>query len=339
MDHNEQSFTVLEVQGYINALTLAVDLFNNSNREIRQIEEVRSQINGRVTMVEKEQVTTIDPLPRMDNRRAMCILQALADETISQFTHYRMHNNPVPAIAQALRDCAVPDPLDLLLAENFLCSDIVDGVVLEFNRQLSHHISGHPWRQWQLMATPRLMALIGGKDFRIAEWERYHGGEYAEGDEFLRVNITSTANFIQHQIATGLNIPHDKVPIYDLMLDGLRRQCPELIFQNDYSLYPNMIAAMGVRNYEAFYHTYIREPIESFVMMFMHGHMDRDNWMMRGEQYNAEFTTTNQLVLTRRSRSVDLDERRYRELRQSVDAGDWLPEREIRWMEQYERLR
>jgi hypothetical protein len=331
MQQNEQSFIVLDVQGYINALITAVDIYNQGDRQIRFIDD-HSDANN-------ETIVTVDPLPRMDQSRAIRIIHALADENLSQHVHYRTHNSPIYEIAQALRDCAVPVADDILLTENFLCLDTVDGVVLELTRQLGYHISGYPWRQWQLMGTSRMVALIGGKDFRISEWERFHGNEYTQDDEFLRVNITSTVNVIHHSIGQALNLPADHIPVYQMVLDGLRRHCPDFVFQNDHGLYPKMIAAMGVSDYESFYQTFIREPLESFVMMFLHGHLERDNWQLRNEQYNAEFTTDYQLVLTRRSRSATGDELRYRDIRQSVDAGDWLPERDIRWMEEYERLR
>lgn len=340
MQQNEQSFIVLDVQGYVNALIFVVDLFNKSgNYEVRKIEEQTSRINGAVSRVESEVSVTMEPLPRLDTTRAMQIVQALADETLSQLTMYRVHANPVPMIAQALRDCINPTDDDVILAENFLCNDTVDGVVLELARQVGQHVAGNPWRQWQMLAAPRMMAMVGGKDFRVAEWEKQHGNEYGDGDEFLRVNITSTVNFIQYSIAHGLNIPLDHIPIHALVLDGLRRHCPDFVFKNNYTLYPRMLSSMGVTDYESFYQAFIREPIESFVMMFLHHNLERDHWLERGERYNAEFTETYQLVVTRRSQTVGLEERRYRDLRQSVDAGDWLPDREIRWMEEYERIR
>ncbi len=321
MQKDEQCFIVLDVNGYINALKHAVNVFNQTGLELKVVQGT-------------EEVTVhLDPLPTLCTTRALRVLYALVEETVSQHVHYRLHSNPVPVIAQTLRDCAVPSDEDCMMTENFLCNETVDGVVLELTRQVSHHISGQPWRQWQVMSSSHMLALIGGKDFRVAEWERFHGHDYRSEDELLRVNITSTVNIIQYSIGYDLAIPIDNIPIHALVLDTLRSHCPEFVFKNDHTLYPSMLDGMGVSDYEAFYRKHLREPIESFVLMFLHSQLEPF------ENYDAELTDDFLLVVTRRSKTRSQEERLYRELRQSIDAGDWLPEREIRWMRQYERTR
>jgi len=329
MHNDEQSFTVLDVRGYVNGLIAATHQYTVNPMVVNLTTTHVHPTTGVATDVEERRV--LDPLPPLNQPRAMMILTALTEEIISQMSFYKLRYDPLPAIAQALLDKAVPEDNDYIIAEEFICNDAVDTVLIELSRQVGFYINAQTWRQWEVASTHQLMGLIGGKDFRVAEWELYHGAGYRKDNEALRVNLLPTKDYIQSTLNHALNTPYGQLPMHGVVVDALSRHNTHHRFEKAPMLPLIELKHLGFAQYSEFYHRFVSEPIDSFILLFLQNRLDPN------QSYVLELTVDFQLIATQRDHTPNEEQRHYRELRANVDAGDWVPEREIRWMNSYEK--
>lgn len=329
MQLDEQSFTVLETRGYVNALVAATYRYTQNPIQLN-VTETRWDEHQKV-FVDHETVRAFDPVPPMNQPRAMMILNALCEEILSQCTLYRTPFDPLSIITQALMDKAVPDEMDYNIAEEFICNEIVDSAFMEFRRQVTALIGTQGWRQWEVVGTNTIMGLIGGKDFRVAEWERYHGDDYRVDNEILRVNLTPTMNCIRYQLEKQLGPMANQIPIHPVLIHALGQHNSHHKFDNPPPLPLMELGNLGFKTYDEFYHRFISDPVDSFTLLFMQNRLDRNL------NYKLELRPDYILVVTQKDATPGEEQRYYLDLRTSVDSGDWIPEREMKWMYEYER--
>ncbi len=334
----QNTFIVLDTQGFMNALIHASEYYARRPivaRECRVTGQYRQMdVGGRLATrwetSEEDVESVIPPITTLTRPRAMLVMKALIDECVSQSVRYRTPTSPIPNVAQALRDCAIPEDEDLLLAENFLSHELVDTTVIELHRMLGNHIGGQAWRQWDVFDTPSMLALIGGQDYRIAEWERQHGHSEADEDG-LSVDISTVANYIHQQLARHIGEAAHHIPLRPMLMDAIRRRYPRVVFGQDGPCTEELLLGMGVPSYEEFFQRFVDPVMKDFDLMFL-----RSN-LQPFMPYRAEMTQTFTVRFYHAELPQDEEASYFEDLRQSIVRGDWIPERDRRRLEEYER--
>lgn len=331
-------FVVLDTMGYVNALIHASEAYTKKPfvaQESRvtgqyRLEDMGGQQVSRFETIEEDVEITVPPVTKLTRPRALLIVKALVDEYVSQTVRYRTPVSPVVNIAQALRDCAIPENADMLLAEDFLTNELVDTTVIELHRMLNTHIGSEVWRQWDVFDTPSMLALIGGQDYRIADWERTHG--YSEDEnECLTVDISTVANYIYQQLYTHIGEASRHIPLRPMLMDAIRRRYPRVVFGQDGPCTEEILLNMGVPSYEEFFQRFVDPVMKDFDLMFL-----RSN-IKPFMPYRAELTQTFTVRFYHSELPQNEEASYFEELRQSIVRGDWIPERERRRLEEYER--
>lgn len=334
----QQTFLVIDSNGFVNALIQASHDYVTEPPLVTQITRVQTGTRTTPTgtfPIYEEQETEVPaaPIAPLDRLRAIGILQALTDECLSQILYYRTHRSPVQAVARYLRNCAVPTAQDLELADHYLCIPTVDSVVIELHRQITQHVGDELWRQWDLVPVPHLVGLIGGKDYRIAEWERHQQMRTATAPNQVTVSIATLANYILQQLLGRFGPHASQLPLQSIIAEALQRYYPQLVFSDLPEIPLEQLRQWGYPHYNQFYFDYVRTVMDAFHSTFLASRIDPD------QLYTAQITPGFVLVLTPAGGSKQTEERRYHDLKFSLSNGDWIPERDRRWLEEYERTR
>lgn len=334
----QNTFIVLDTQGLMNALIHASEDYIRRPIVAQECrvsgQYCQVDVGGRVARrwetTEEDIETVISPITKLTRPRAMLIMKALIDECISQTVRYRAPASPLAYIAQALRDCAIPEDTDLQLAEHFLSHDLVDTTVIELHRLLTTHIDNQTWRQWDVFDTPTMLALIGGQDYRIAEWERQHG-QHDEDADGMSVDISTVANYIYQQLTRHIGDAARHIPLRPMLMDAIRRRYPRVVFGQDGPFTEELLLGLGVPSYEEFFQRFVDPVMKDFDLMFLR--VNLKPFM----PYRAEMTQTFTVRFYHAELPHDEEASYFEDLRQSIVRGDWIPERERRRLEEYER--
>jgi hypothetical protein len=326
----EQSFIVLETTGYLNTL---IEASHDCAREtVTALKPITRQVfvDGKVEITYDDEEIPLEPIKPLSRPRAMKLLAALVEECVSQYVRYRMARSPLPAIAAALRDTVTPSGYDYVVAEHFLCMPEVDSMVIEMTRQIGFHVAEDTWRQWDIAATPYMIGLIGGQDYRIAEWERAHGVDPDENMK-LTVDISAVVNYLHTQLTGHYGEVARKIPLRAVVMDAIHRRFPKVEFQPFEAVPFDLFASLGIESYELFYEKFIHEVMDAFGVTFLLTRIDRTI------HYRAEITGNFTLVFYASERPKNEEALYFHELKQSIERGDWVPERERRRLDDYER--
>lgn len=331
-------FVVLDLTGPLNVLMRVSEHYAQHSHTVidtRVIGEYQHVNVGyeRVSQfkVREEDVeVTIPPITPLDRPRAMLIVRALVEEYLSQTLRYREPESATTVIAQALRDCAIPEAHDMYLAEDFLTHETIDSMLIDLHLQLGKHLNGEQWRQWEVFETSRMMALVGGQDYRIVEYHRQHGMEDRAEGEVLSVEINTVANYIHQQLCVRIGEAAKQIPLRPMLIDAITRRYPRIAFGLQQAAHEHAMR-LGVMSYEAFFREFIDPVMKDFDLMFLRINIDPHR------PYTAEITQGFTLRLYHAELPADEEARACEELRQSIERGDWIPERERRRLEAYER--
>lgn len=284
----------------------------------------------RFKVVEEDVEITVPPITPLDRPRAMLVVWALINEFLSQSLRYREPEDPTNAIAQALRDCAIPEDHDLQLAVDFMTHESIDAMLIDLHLQLGQHVNGQQWRQWEVFETPRFMALVGGQDYRIVEYHRQHGLEDQYEGEAFAVNIQTVANYIHQQLTSIIGGASTQIPLRPMLVDAITRRYPRVDFGVQYTTQEHAMF-FGVDSYERFFQEFIDPVMKDFDLMFLRTNVNPH------QCYTAEITPNFTLRFHHAEVTRDEETREYEELRQAFERGDWIPERDRRRLEEYLR--
>lgn len=310
----KHTFVVLETRGYVETL-------------LRTTKALQQSL-GRSRRSTKKQVV----VPILTRDEAIKIIWTLVDECLAQYVNYRKPNNQTAELAAILTRKDRVDSKDIALTEDFLCMEPVDNMIIDLMWQVGHHVSSNRWRQWDLHAIGDLIVLIGGQDYRIAEWERltdYHTS--VDENLHVQIDVATLANYIQQTLVRHLGEAGYGVPVKPFILDAVARQYPNTQLGESLVIPSDALARAGLGGYEAFWSEHLRDALQVFLSTCVHTRIDS------ALPYRVTITDTYLLEFRAMERPKTERDRLYWELRESLERGDWLPERDRRFMEEYER--
>jgi len=331
-------FIVLDIRTYVEALKAASKQYASAPLRMthtrQRLEETHALVGGYPNVVrrviDEDHEVIVPPIDALDDQRAKLMVKALLEENMSQFLRYREFQSALPTIAQCLRDCAIPDDMDNALAEHFLGDDLVDEVNLEMQLQLSQYLQKNPWRQWELYTTPRIMALVGGQDYRIEEYHRIHGHDTQE-NECVTVDISTVANYVHQQLFAQLGDVACNIPLRPILIDAINQRYPEMSFSQTHPPVVAIMHELGVSGFWPFFEKVIVPVIKDLDVVFLQTKVDRHT------PCQAEIADNFTLRVYYSEPDMEDDSRFYEDLRVSLERGDWVPERDRRRLEEYER--
>lgn len=329
MSSTKKTFIVLDTASHINALIRASEYYAQP-RQVMTATMVMDPVEKE--LVETDGEVTVEAIPKMTRARAMLILTAMYKEVLSSSLFYRSFDDQLDVVAMALRDCAVPEEIDRVVAEDYLGLDEVDNVQIEVQNSVTSYLGGKVWQQWDLIETPYLLALLGGQDYRIAQWERANGHDHRDDDMTLTVDVATVANYIKQQLILyrGETVAA-QIPIAPIIADAIQRRYPLVEFSNHKTVPYEQIQTLLGTDYEHFYNTFIRQVIDAFRSYFLIANLDSSI------PYRGEVTKTFNLVFCATKLPRNDEERYFHDLKQSIELGDWVPEAEHRRLNEYER--
>lgn len=280
----------------------------------------------------KEVKEQVDHIPTLSLVRARPVILAIIEDILTAYLRYKESTDVIREVAKAMfGEDSVYTDVQLAIAEDFLIDEQVDNIILDLHNQVGSHVRSNPWRQWDLIPG-HVPALIGGKDYRIAQWEREHGHEYGiEDDEECRKDVSTLINYLQHQIVQLNQAAKNEIPVGPILVEALTRNLPHHRFQDPGPVpYIEVESYLGM-SYEDFYRRYVRPVVEIFITTELNPGNNEYSY------HRGVITDDYQLVFMKDSLTPPEEENRYIELKQCVDRGDWLPERDLRWLQAYER--
>lgn len=308
----QHAFIVLDVAGYQNTIERAGALF--------AAEPIEVCID--------EQLVKVDPIPELSNARRDLILKALLQETVDQHCRFRMPDNPINEIAQALCDCAIPDTNQLQIAESFLCHDPVDNMVVSIMSEVGAMISKNAECEWTLMHGNSMWALIRGRDYRIEEYERLTKDTGGEG---VSIQLTSLIQYLrkQTQNVVGSNCP--EIPWQTLVINAINLRYPLIEFeQPTVGVFPDTeLQQLGWQRSDI-YEQLVQPTVAAFIVSFLLGRVETSR------EYKAKLSDKFLLTITPTVKARTQLERYMLELRESINNGDWVPEADRRQLEYWE---
>lgn len=328
----QQSFIILETNGLINSLIRASEHYTQprSLNVIRRETLIDPTTQAR-KISERDETITMEPIQKLDRKRASMILMALFNEALSQLLRYKTPISPVPTVAQALRNVAIIESDDISFAEDFLTREDVDALTIDIHKKIHDFVAGSEWRQWDLVETASIFALVGGEDYRIIEWEQHHGHYRDEEDYVLNVDVSNIQKYITTQLVKTYGTAARQIPVMAVIAEAIERWYPLVSFKQHSKTIPyEYIQHMGL-NYEEFYQNYVKQVIETFRVFFLLSRLNS------GIPYTAEFAADGRMTFRAEERPKNDEDRYFHDLKISVERGDWIPESELRKLHEWER--
>lgn len=329
----QQVFIVLDTRDHVRRLIEASKYFT---KEVNVTYSSVSRVGvkeGQYEFVGDDVEATCAPIKLLDKSRALFILNGLYTEALTAIVPYHRTKSSIDTVAIGLRDCAVPDKIDYAMAEEFLSLDEVDQVVLDIELEMNNLIKDNKWQQWNIVETPYMLGVIGGEDYRIVEWTRHFGHVSSANDREVTVDIATIARYIQAQFIERNPELGAKIALKPIIADAIMRRYPLVEFDTIGTIKTDVIAEVTGNEYEVIYSQFIKPVFDVFNLTYLLKRIDTSL------SYTADITTDMKLVFETKEQPRDPDELYFEmvELKQSIERGDWVPERERRQLADYER--
>lgn len=335
----QQTFFVLETAHHFRRLIRASKDYEHQPHRVilsRPIKETRTVTIGnkeyhQTVSTDEDYVTEVEPFQVLTPYKTAMVLRCLVDEAVSQLTRYQVRKEQITPIARILFNTPAPTEAEKIVTENFIQHVDVDETNIDLYNELIDFVGIEPWREWEVHQHGAMIALIGGQDYRISYYESQFGTE-DDGDEIgVRIDISAVASHIHQRMVThyGAEVVN-VIPIAKLVADGITRQWPLVSFPGTMPAPTQFLHSIGA-DYETLYRKVASEALE---VLAMTGLVTK---IQPGRAYIAEITANYTLVLYSTEQDRDVEDQYYRHLRECMDRGDHIPERERRELEDYER--
>lgn len=273
----------------------------------------------------------VGEIPPLTRERAQVILEAFVRESLSNILAYQKPISALHMTACALHNTHYPTEIQLLNTEHFITEDVVDELHCEVMLEVEHHVGIGSWNEWYAVRTSHLVGLINtNQDHRIREWERQQAYQIEMPPEGEFFGLDDVVNHISTQIRMSLGHYPPLGHLYEIVMGAIARLTGNIIFVNEYDI-PLANPDIRLQQYERFYEDVIEWTVRGFMTVQVSGRLKP---MAR---YHAMITPQGQLHLTEARSGIVQDHAHYRDLCMSLENGDWIPERDRRWLEEYER--
>lgn len=330
----EKQLVVLDINPIVAGLIDASNYYTIPRTLICSEEYIDTTPTSKTIINVRDVAIQSQPIIPLSFKRAFSIALALVNEMVGQYVQYRMPISSLDTIAIALteNDTLVPDRVQMTLAEDFLCLDSVDSLVIDLQQTISTYILPNTWRQWDVINTTNVIALLGGEDHRIAEWKRQNPQwEYTDENTKLVIDIATLTNYLANVIKSINPQAFGYILPTSLVMDALQRYYPHLNNRhNTQMLYEAVPKFLNMSNDE-FYHCYTRQLIKAFMDTHIRVYTDRRSF------YKVDVTPSQQLVFTLEPLPTSMKDRYYWDIKQAIENGDWVPEIDRRNLQAYER--
>lgn len=318
-------FVMLDVNGLTDILVAASRYY--AANPIRVLSEYTHGPGG-VSTSHHQVVDCINPI---DARGAIKIVEALVKERISQSVRYLNYESAIPVIASVLTGKVFPTEEELNVTEHFISHPDVDGVCIELADQVSRYVQPRSWQQWEVITTRSAVALVGTKDYRIDEWERYHA--VVDEDQSVSVDVHTIAQYMWTKLTTHYGELANHISIPMLIMDAIHRLYPNVELSKQYQpITDAFLNQLGDVGYIGFCKQFVDPVMHDFGVMFVLHNLKNT------QRYRAELNTNFTLVFHPLEETRESKQRYFSELRESMERGDYIPPSERRRLEEHERL-
>lgn len=352
----DQKFVVLETNCYLKELMEA-------SRQYSQEENTRQPGNADYVR-EYHGVLAETPLYPFTLESARKYIECLVYQQVQYRLAYNaQHFDTDIAMAQVLFGNALQriTPAHVAMSKLFAALDVVDRIYFELDRQIQAIIPAGcegMWLEWEVVSHNGVIALYGGRDYRIVEWERMTGNT-PDPASLVEVDLTPIMNHIRSRVTKAygmIDINHQGMVkkieagrflknLRPIMADAIRRTWPRITFEGqvvglfgeaaaiwddlgdiDYDL----LYVLGISDYEMFYKHFVKEAMGAFGMLHITNRLDETS------HYRASISKENLLTIHYKDEPQSVSpQAKLEALAASYTNGDYLCEEDRRLAEAF----
>lgn len=352
----DQKFVVLETNCYLKELMEVSQQYSQeeNTRQPGDAEYVR-QYHG---------VLAETPLYPLTLEAARKYIECL----VYQLVQYRLaYNNQQfdteVAMAQVLFGNVLQrvTPAHVAMSKFFSSLDAVDKIFFELDRQINSIIpagSDGMWLEWEIVAHNGVIALYGGRDYRITEWERMTGN-VPDPASLVEIDLTPIMNHIRSRVTKAYGMININVKgtvmsveagrflkdLKPIIADGIRRTWPRITFEGQVvgllgeaavvwddlgEVNYDLLSALGITDYEMFYKHFVKEAMGAFGMLHIANRLDETS------HYRASISKENLLTIHYKDEPQSVSpQAKLEALAASYSNGDYLCEEDRRLAEAF----
>lgn len=328
----DHTFIVLDTSGHIETIRLALADFTSPfiatyTEPTRAVSRPVPLADGRMgyetwysggdVRVQMEGI----PTP-ISNRRCNQIFMALLNENLTQSVNYLEVAEPDHALACAMFDTTTPDIHQIAALDSLFSHPYIDALIADIHNHLSP-VFQHPWREWKLVESNGFYALIGGRDYRVVEWERMTQVPSDEGMDH-EFDMNSLLQYIATLHAQQTNLPSvSYTATRDIIYDLLRRLTPGIEVKKA----PSVSARL-----DPVYITFVNNVVEPAVRTFVNATINpiirsRESRGLHHTKYSGVISDRGVFVLTEHKPTLSDKEQERQEIINAIANQDFVPER------------
>lgn len=321
------TFVAMDVLSYRTALMMYVEQYRQSNPTVLTERVVGSGPTESVDII-RVPVTTLQPLTRQGAHK---ILEILTRERLSMFCMYMNSYEASYEVAQVLHGKDRPDEIERRNAELFLTTDSMDNLTEEINQAVGQYVDIGTYRDWQVVSTPTMIAMIGGDDRRLIEWHQQNDDQSLQPNEECRVDVRPLMGYLYRHLQATFGVEILQWPITPLLADAVVRYFPNLGFPDEAPVPYVDLTAFGITNYNEFYYHFLANAVNTLCGTYLSAYINRE------VLHHATITPSGYLAVQVADSPRAIEAQACQEIRLAVERGDWVPEGDRRRLNQFER--
>lgn len=331
-----QTFIVLDVRGYAGQLV-------HFSEEFCAVMNPRldGMINPRAQRYRS--LLRYTPLTPFTIRRAYGFMAVQVRELIEAWVTYTQPTDNYQEFGRLLfsNDALLITPAHQQLIDYFNKTPAVSKVLSDLNRQLMPHFGDNRWQEWSVYQHGEFLAIAGGRDYRVVEWERLTG--YNQGSQ-CEISLCNMVVYIQTQLTERFGDAVRFLDLCPIIMDAIRRRFPRIsfekfqiadreinyVFEQNPSINYDTLFRLGIHSYEQFYEQFIGPVFDAFAALNLVARLDST------VHYEGSLDGYYNLTLTPlHTASVTPTQLEIAELAESLMRGDWLPPKDRKLAEDY----
>ncbi|QEM41770.1 hypothetical protein [Pseudomonas phage vB_PaeM_PS119XW] len=230
-------------------------------------------------------------------------------------------------------------------------SDVIwEGVTIEIDNQLEHHIDRRTYTEWKPVCIGNLIGLAEGEDHRIQEYYRLTDQHNDDSHAEIALNCTSLVSYLHGEFMRtfgavmrdpntltraiammGKHRTPERVQKVIDFLNNPNRAMAAVFLDTLTTMYPmitldpicpqvndDLFALVGIANMEEFKQNYVRKVITAFGLSYFSSYVKRD------KKYTLEYSSSHILAIYE-MKGISRTEKEMMELVASFLRNDYLP--------------
>lgn len=327
----DHTFIVLDTSGQLEAISQALLDFTNPflvicaepPKLVTLPVTLESGMVGQVSTYRGGDVqVSVDGIPTpICNRRCQQILMALLFEAMTQGVNYMETAEPDIAVASAMFDTTRPERHHIAALDLFFSHPRIDVLLNDIMGYMSV-VRDNPWRDWQLMESNGFYVLLGGRDYRVLEWERMTKVPKENGTSH-EFDMNSLIQFISTQHGQQLGRCYPPLStIRGMIYDTLVQLLPNINVNSTTPVYTRLDPA-----YQQFIHNTVKPALGVFVRTFILPITTPDGHRLHHIKYSGDILDNGVFVLVEHHPTASDEDIERQEILRAIENQDFVPER------------